>query len=76
MEISCTLLCCNSVASIEIYFPFQIAKGAIKYLETYVYRNLLLDTIASRYRRSAVSFGDWIFEIWDEVRERRHKTDM
>lgn len=55
------LLCSNSIASIKIRFLFQIARGTIKYLDTYVCRNLLLDTIVSRYRRSAVNFGDWIY---------------
>lgn len=55
------LLCSNSIASIKIRFLFQIARGTIKYLDTYVRRNLLLDTIVSRYRRSAVNFGDWFY---------------
>lgn len=54
------LLCWNSIASIEINFLFQIARGTVKYLDTYVCRNLLLVTIVSRYRRSAINFVDWI----------------
>lgn len=54
------LLCWNSIASIEINFLFQIARGTMKYLDTYVCRNLLLVTIVSRYRRSAINFVDWI----------------
>lgn len=65
------LLCSNSIASIEIHFPLQIARGAIKYLDTYVCRNLLLDIVVSIYKRSAVNFGDWIYAIFNFFKKEK-----